>query len=164
VRLSLGSSAAVMTAYCEIATALRELSPLGEPGDIILQPMLSGGVELIVGIRNDPAFGSLVIVGLGGIFVELIKSAAVRLGPVDSNEALDMLAATRARDLLVGFRGKGPYDIAAAAAAIAALSRIGVATRDVIESVEINPLIVLERGALGVDLLVRRSEPRQQAS
>jgi hypothetical protein len=138
---------------------MRELLPHGEAGDIILQPMLRDGVELIVGIRNDPAFGSLVIVGLGGIFVELINSVAIRLGPIDVEEARAMLGETRASDLLTGFRGKGPYDLIAAAAAIAAISDFGVATQGLIESLEINPLIVLEQGAFGVDVLVRRSEP-----
>jgi acetate---CoA ligase (ADP-forming) len=159
VQLGLNSADAVTEAYADLVTTMRELVPLGEPGDIILQPMLRGGVELIVGIRNDPAFGSLVIVGLGGIFVELINSVAIRLGPIDVEEARAMLGETRASDLLTGFRGKGPYDLIAAAAAIAAISDFGVATQGLIESLEINPLIVLEQGAFGVDVLVRRSEP-----
>jgi acetate---CoA ligase (ADP-forming) len=158
VRLGVDSATGVTKAYDELAASMRRLSPLG-PGDIIMQPMLRDGVELIVGVRNDAAFGTLVVVGLGGIFVELINSAAVRLAPVDVDEARDMLASTRAGHVLGGFRGRGPYDIAAAAAAIAALSRFGVASERVIESLEINPLIVLEHGVFGVDLLFRRSPP-----
>ena len=156
VRLGVDSAAGVMKAYAELAASMRRLSPL-DPGDIIMQPMLSDGVELIVGVRNDAAFGTLVVVGLGGIFVELIKSAAVRLAPIDVDEARDMLGSTRAGDLLSGFRGRGPYDIAEAASAIAALSRFGVASQGVIESLEINPLIVMEHGVFGADLLFRRS-------
>jgi acetate---CoA ligase (ADP-forming) len=158
VRLGVDSATGVMKAYDELAASMHRLSPLS-PGDIIMQPMLRDGVELIVGVRNDAAFGTLVVVGLGGIFVELIDAAAVRLAPVDVDEARDMLASTRAGDVLSGFRGRGPYDIAAAAAAIAALSRFGVASQRVIESLEINPLIVLEHGVFGVDLLFRRSPP-----
>jgi acetate---CoA ligase (ADP-forming) len=158
VHLGLSSPEAVKAAYADLATRLRDLVPGGEPGDIIVQPMLEGGVELIVGIRNDPAFGSLVIVGLGGIFVELIDSVAVRLGPIDLEQARAMLGETRAGDLLAGFRGRGPYDVAAAAAAIAAMSDFGAATEGLIESLEINPLVVLEQGAFGVDVLARRPE------
>ncbi len=156
VRLGLGSAAAVTEAYADLANRMREVLACCEPGDIVLQPMLQGGVELIVGLRNDPAFGSLVIVGLGGIFVELIDSVAVRLGPIAVDEARAMLDETRAGELLKGFRGKGPYDADAAAAAIAAISNLGVAAMGLVESLEINPLIVLEQGAFGVDILARR--------
>lgn len=164
VHLGLASPDAVRNAYAELVTRMGKLAPHGEPGDVILQPMLRDGVELIVGIRNDPAFGNLVVVGLGGVFVELIKSAAVRLGPIDVDEARAMLRETRAGELLAGFRGTGPHDVVAAAAAIAAIADFGLATEGLIESLEINPLVVLERGAFGVDVLVRRPEPVRQDS
>jgi succinyl-CoA synthetase beta subunit len=164
VHLGLASADAVTKAFAELVTRMRKLAPLGAPGDIILQPMLRDGVELIVGIRNDPAFGSLVVIGLGGIFVELIKSVAIRLGPIGVEDARAMLGETHASDLLAGFRGKGPYDLIAAATAIAAISDFGVATEGLIESLEINPLIVLEQGAFGVDVLVRRPELARQDS
>jgi acetate---CoA ligase (ADP-forming) len=163
VRLGIDSPVGVTKAYDELAASMRRLSPL-DAGEIIVQPMLRDGVELIIGIRNDHAFGTLVVVGLGGIFVELVRSTAVRLAPVDVDKARDMLARTRARDLLNGFRGSGPYDIAAAADAIAAFSRFGMATQGLIESVEINPLIVLKRGVFGVDLLFRQSQCPVSAS
>jgi hypothetical protein len=159
VRLGLQSPDAVRHAYDELAATMRRLSPPGARAEIILQPMLGDGVELIAGIRQEAGFGTLVIVGIGGIFVELVKSSAVMLAPVGIEEASRMLANTRAGAILDGFRGKGPYDRAAAAAAIAALSQFGVATRGTIESLEINPLIVLKEGAWGVDLLFRRSTP-----
>jgi acyl-CoA synthetase (NDP forming) len=160
VRLDLDSPVAVRHAYEELAATMRRLSPPQDPGEIILQPMLRGGVELIAGIRQEPGFGTLVIVGIGGIFVDLVKSSAVMLAPVGVEEACRMLASTRAGAVLDGLRGKGPYDRAAAARAIAALSHFGLATQGVIESLEINPLIVLEQGVWGVDLLFRPSEPR----
>jgi len=161
VHLGLGSADAVKAAYAYLADRMRDLVPGGDPCDIIVQPMLEGGVELIVGVRNDSAFGSLVIVGLGGVLVELIDSVAVRLGPIDAEEARAMLGETRAGELLAGFRGKGPCDVEAAAAAIAAISEFGAATEGLIESFEINPLIVLAQGAFGVDVLARRPERAQ---
>ena len=155
VRLGLGSAAAVAEAYADLATRMREVAPHSQPGHLVLQPMLQGGVELIVGIRNEGAFGSLVIVGLGGTLVELIDSVAVRLGAVSVEEARAMLGETRAAELLAGFRGRPPCDVTAAAEAIAAISDFGVAAMGLVESLEINPLIVLEKGAFGVDILAR---------
>lgn len=153
VRVRLESPEAIRKTYDDLARRLRRHTRADSPGAIIAQPMLQG-VELIVGVRSDPAFGSIVVVGLGGIFVELLKDVMVRVGPVDPGTARAMLEQTRAHDLLRGFRGKGPYDIASAAEAIAALSRFGAATQDLIGSIEINPLIVLEHGAFGVDLVI----------
>ena len=128
---------------------------------IVVQPMAGPGVELIVGVKNDPRFGSAIAVGLGGTFVEILREARVEMGPVTAEEARAMLDATRAGTILRGVRGKGPYDIDAAAEAIAALSRFGAATRDTLAAVEINPLIVLEkgRGAVGVDVLLEPAKP-----
>ena len=164
VRLGLDSATAVVEAYADLANRMREIRAPCEESSIVLQPMLQGGVELIIGFRNDPAFGTLVIVGLGGIFVELIDSVAVRLGPIVVDEARAMLDETRAGELLKGFRGKGPYDLDAAATAIAAISNFGAAAMGLVESLEINPLIVLERGAFGVDVLARQPGPAAQDS
>jgi acetate---CoA ligase (ADP-forming) len=129
---------------------------VADPGkrEIYVQAMTEPGVELILGIRNEPGFGSFVIAGAGGVFVELIDQASIRLGPVDEKEALVMLQETPAEKLLAGFRGKGPYDPSAVARAIAALSRLGAATVGKFASIEINPLIVNENGAVGVDVLI----------
>jgi acyl-CoA synthetase (NDP forming) len=148
---------AVRAAYDELDRRLQRVAHGDANAEIILQPMLRGGVELIVGVRNDPAFGTIVVVGPGGVLVELVDSVAVRLGPVDEEEARAMLGETKAAALLAGFRGRPPHDVDAAAAAIAALSRFTCAMSQSIESIEINPLIVLERGAFGVDVLVRRT-------
>ena len=122
----------------------------------MLQPQAKPGIELIVGVRNYPGFGSLLVVGLGGMFVELLNKSSERLGPVDEATAKAMLDETRAGQILRGFRGQGPYDIGAAAAAIAAISRFGAATIDSVSVLEINPLIVhvAGEGATGVDLLL----------
>jgi acyl-CoA synthetase (NDP forming) len=155
VRLGLDSPSAVRAAYGTLDETLRRHLPAGEKGEILVQPMLGSGIELILGLRNDPAFGTVLVVGLGGIFVEFIKSVSLRLAPVDTATAREMLAECRAAELLGGLRGRGPYDIFAAAEAIAALSRFGAATRSAVGGLEINPLIVLEHGAFGVDALVQ---------
>jgi hypothetical protein len=128
----------------------------GSPGEIVVQEMAESGVELIVGIRNEANFGSFVIVGPGGVLVELANQASVRLGPVTEAEARAMLFETAAGKLLQGARGKPPCDINAAAAAIAAFSRFGAAQAAQLAALEINPLIVSPSGAKGVDLLLDR--------
>jgi acetyltransferase len=155
VRLGLQDADAVRTAHRQIDTALGA-SPTRE---IVVQPMMEEGIELIVAARNEPGFGTVLVVGLGGILVEFIKSVSVRLGPVDAAEARAMLDECRAGEMLAGLRGKGPYDIAAAAAAIAALSRFAAAAGPYIGALEINPLIVGAKGAVGVDVLLTPPAP-----
>jgi acyl-CoA synthetase (NDP forming) len=160
VALGLSSAAQVSAAYDDLATRLKRLTQSPQ-AQIVMQTQASAGIELIVGIRNHPGFGSLLVVGLGGVFVELLKQTSVRLGPVNEATARTMLDETQAGRMLRGFRGAGPFDIGAAAAAIAAISRFGAATLDSIAAVEINPLIVLPagQGAVGVDLVI---EPAPQ--
>ncbi|MGH6683075.1 MAG: acetate--CoA ligase family protein, partial [Pseudolabrys sp.] len=154
VHAGLRDQAAVTAAYEKVVAILDKQVAAPDKREIYVQAMAKPGVELILGIRNEPGFGSFVIAGVGGVFVELIKQASIRLGPVDENEALIMLQETPAAKLLAGFRGKGPYDVSAAAHAIAALSRFGAATIGKFASIEINPIIVNENGAVGVDVLI----------
>jgi acetate---CoA ligase (ADP-forming) len=89
-----------------------------------------------------------------------MRKASLRAGPIDAGEARAMLRETAAGTLLAGVRGRGPYDVDAAADAIAKLSRLGAATLGRLSSIEINPLIVHERGATGVDLLIEPAAPQ----
>jgi acyl-CoA synthetase (NDP forming) len=157
VRLGLGDAAAVGAAYDDLAWRLDAALGLDAPREITVQKMAGRGVELIVAVRNDPALGSFVVVGPGGLLVEMIRSASVRRGPIDEATAAAMLDETVAGTLLAGVRGRKPVDRAAAAAAIAALSRLGALLQGAVATLEINPLIVLETGAVGVDLLIERS-------
>ena len=149
VRLNVADTSAAAEAFDALADALARHGG----GEVVVQKMAGDGIELIVGIRNDPEFGSFVIAGPGGVLVEVADQASVRRGPVDQMEARAMLAETSAGKLLAGVRGKGPWDADAAASAIAALSRFGAAHLTSLATIEINPLIVGREGALGVDVL-----------
>jgi succinyl-CoA synthetase beta subunit len=119
------------------------------------------GLELIVGVREDPQYGPLMLVGLGGVLVEALGDIAMRLLPVDETEARTMLLELRARTLLGAFRGRAPRDVDAAARAIAGLSRMFLDHRGALTELEINPLIVLGEGegVRAVDVrFVRRDE------
>jgi acetate---CoA ligase (ADP-forming) len=161
VRIGLHTEEQVGVAYRDVAAALARQA--GDPAttEIYLQKMSKSGIELIVGVRNDPNFGSFIIAGLGGIFVEILNNAALRLSPVDIDEAHAMLRETPAGRMLAGVRGQPPFDIEAAARAIAALSRVGAATLGRFASIEINPLIVHEKGAVGVDVLIEAVNPKK---
>jgi hypothetical protein len=164
VRLGLCDAADVSEAYASLDGILRAHARSGAPGGVVVQAMAGEGIELILGVRNLPGFGSFLLVGPGGVLVEVSKQVAVRLGPVDEAEARVMLAGTAAATLLAGVRGKGPYAIDAAAAAIAAFSRFGATQRDRFAAIEINPLIVTRDGAVGVDLLMEPQPPEESTT
>src|SRR5439155_570240 len=108
------------------------------------------GVELIVGARRDPRFGPLALVGLGGVYAELLRDVAVGLAPVSEAEAERMLRSLAGAPLLLGARGRPPLDLAAAARAGAALAG-AAAVYPEIDELEINPLLVTADGAVGLD-------------
>jgi acyl-CoA synthetase (NDP forming) len=117
---------------------------------------LEDGLELIVGAKRDPRFGPIVLVGLGGLYAELLDDVAVALAPTSEEEALTLLSSLRAAPLLEGARGRRPLDTHAAASAVAALSRAAAACPDVME-IEVNPLLVLPKGVLGLDARIALS-------
>ena len=110
----------------------------------------SDGVELLVGARRDPRFGPAVVVGAGGLHAEILRDTAVALAPVDAGAALTLIRTLAAAPVLEGARGRPPLDVAAAAEAVAALSRFAAAHPEVAE-VEVNPLLVRRQGAVGLD-------------
>jgi acyl-CoA synthetase (NDP forming) len=114
---------------------------------------IAAGVELIVGCRRDPRFGPLLLVGLGGIHAEVLRDTAVALAPASAGEAEELIRSLRGAALLLGARGRPPLDVTAAAEAAAALSRMAAEHPELAE-VEVNPLLVLPEGAVGLDARV----------
>lgn len=152
VKLALADEAAVRAAFAELESTLAA-NEAGPDAIVVVQAMAKAGVELILGVRNEPGFGSFVLAGPGGILVEVMAQSSLRMGPVDVVEARAMLEETVAATLLAGVRGKGPFDLEGAARAIARLSAIGAALSDRFAAIEINPLIVTPDGVAGVDVL-----------
>jgi acyl-CoA synthetase (NDP forming) len=114
------------------------------------QAPVASGIELLAGARWDARFGPIAVVGLGGVFTEVLHDVAVALAPVDEARARELLLALRAAPLLQGARGRPPMDLRAAAAAVAALSRVA-AEHPEIAAIEVNPLLVLREGVVGLD-------------
>jgi acetate---CoA ligase (ADP-forming) len=108
------------------------------------------GAELIAGCIRDPRFGPIVLVGLGGIYAELLDDTAVALAPVDRAQAEELIRSLRGAAILQGKRGRPPLDVEAAAGAIAALSLLAASRPDLAE-IEMNPLLVTPSGALALD-------------
>src|SRR5262249_31168454 len=114
------------------------------------------------GIVTDPELGPLVVVGAGGVLVELLADRVVALPPVSGDVAAELVAGLRASKLLAGARGAQPSDLGAVARAIVGLSDLAVELGDQLEALDINPLICGPRGAVAVDALLipRASVPR----
>ncbi len=136
----------------ELAEALTAMESALAPPSYSVEALapLSRGLELIVGARRDPRFGPVLLVGAGGLYAEIVKDVAVALAPVTEAAAEALLRSLRIAPLLNGARGKPVVDVAAAAAAAAALSRVAAAHPEIAE-IEINPLLALPDGALGLD-------------
>ncbi len=140
--------------------ALRERVALKAPQarltGVLVAQMAQGGTELILGTRRDPVFGPVVMVGLGGIHAEVFKDVALQTAPVDEAQAVAMLRSLRSFPLLDGARGRPPADVAAAARAVACLSRFAAAHASQVAEIDVNPLVVLDagRGAWALDALL----------
>jgi acyl-CoA synthetase (NDP forming) len=134
------------------AMRARVLSQVPDATDLrfLVQRMVSGGVEVILGGRQDPSFGPVVMFGLGGIFVEVFGDVAFRVAPLTRADAEEMIAEVRGRALLEGARGRPPADREALIGAVLAFSRLLVENPDIAE-IEINPLLALPEGVVAVD-------------
>jgi acyl-CoA synthetase (NDP forming) len=151
VRLDLRGDDAVRAAAEELLGASRRHGV--DARGLLVEPMADDGVELIVGLRRDPSFGPLVVVGLGGVFTEVLDDVAIRLVPVDGPTASAMLAGLRGASLLTGARGRPALDTAAVVDLVVGLSSLAQARPDIVE-VDLNPVVVSPDGAVAVDALV----------
>ena len=126
---------------------------------LVVEPMAPAGIELILGLRRDPQFGPVVLVGFGGTLTEVLDDVAIRLAPLDLAAAESMLDDLRGTRLLGGVRGRPPVDRGAVASMLVALGRFGTERPDVLE-VDLNPVIASETGAVAVDALVVLEGPK----
>lgn len=150
VALGLRTDEEITDAWRNVSAALAKADPAS--GELLAEEMAPAGLEAIVGIQNDPAVGPVVIVGAGGILVELLSDAVVLVPPFSEDEVKAALAATRFGKLLSGYRGKS-YDIGALARATVALGNWAL-SEPKLESVDINPLFVNQDGVTAVDAKV----------
>lgn len=154
VVVGLNSSEAVRKAFAQIMESVKRKHPNAKIQGILVQEMISGGVETIVGITNKKPFGPVVAFGLGGVFVELLKDVTFRLAPVDEPGAAAMLGEIQAARMLDGYRGGAAADKQALARAIGKLSQLAIDFKDDIEEVDVNPLAASGKRAVALDALI----------
>jgi acyl-CoA synthetase (NDP forming) len=156
VALDLRDAAAVEAAHAAMLARVRAAAPAARIEGVLVSPMVRGGVEMILGAKRDPVFGPVVLVGIGGIFAEVLQDVAVRPAPVDEAEALAMLRGLKAFAVLDGARGRPKADLPAAARAIAALSRFAARHAAQVAEIDVNPLLLRPegQGAVALDALI----------
>lgn len=156
VHLALDDEAAVRTAFRAIADAAARIEPAPAVDGVLVQAMAGPGLELVVGMHSDPSFGPMIMVGLGGVFVEVMRDTVLSPVPVSRAEALDMLRSLRARRLFEGFRGAGPVDLGSVADLVARVSEFAADHADELAEMDLNPVICTGNGAVVVDALIVR--------
>ena len=159
VSLNLEDETAVRQAFAAIRQRLAQENQLDAMDGVLVQPMLSDGVEVMIGITQDPLFGPLIAFGLGGIHVEIINDVCFRVTPISDRDASDMVQSIRGYRLLQGFRGRPPGDIAAVEDLLLRVSRLVEELPEVVE-LDLNPIFVLPpgKGCMIVDARIRVTE------
>lgn len=152
VKVNLRTPSDVRLAYHEIMSNVSRFVPGAAVYGVVVTPMVPQGKELIIGMHRDPQFGPLIMFGLGGIYVELIREVSFRLAPLTRSEAMDMIMETKAYRLLRGFRGEPPGDIDSVVDVLLKVSALCTEFKE-IQEIDINPLFVYEKfkGCIVVD-------------
>jgi acetate---CoA ligase (ADP-forming) len=154
VQLGLSTPEDAREAARTILASARIYAPEARIDGISVQQMAPSGVEIVLGVKNDRQFGPLIAVGLGGIMVELLGDTAVRLAPVNDQTARAMLASLKGHALLSGFRGKPGVDIGGLADTICRLSELAHDLQDVVDQIDVNPVIAGNSGVMAADALI----------
>lgn len=152
VELGLGDAESVRSAAQRIADALAKAGHDGST--TVVQPMRSGGTELLVGVVRDPSWGLTLAVATGGVWVEILGDSQLRLLPVSDAEARRAVESLRSIEILRGARGQAPADVDALAAVVARVGAVAVALGDELESLEVNPLLVSGDRIEALDALI----------
>ena len=153
IELGIAGEATLRQAWTAMQTRLREHAPAATIEGFLLQKMVKGGREMIVGARRDATFGPVVLFGLGGVYVEVFDDVSLRVAPLTRRDAEEMIAEVRGSRLLRGVRGEAPADLGALTDALLALSQLMMEHPEIAE-LDINPLVVFERGALALDVRI----------
>lgn len=156
VRLGCADAAAVRQAFGGMLAEVGRRAPAARIDGVIVQPMVAGGTEMIVGVKSDPVVGPAVVCGFGGILVEVMRDVAVRVPPFDAREAGAMLGELRGAALLRGVRGRPAADVAAVEDVLVKVATLAQTYREKLRALDLNPLVVREagKGCVVVDWLI----------
>lgn len=150
VILNLKSAEEVRDAYKRILVNVRRQKPNAEITGILIQEMAPSSTEIIVGATKDPQFGSALMFGLGGIFVEVLKDVSFRIAPITKTDAKEMINEVKGYPILRGYRGQPPADINSIVEILLNTSKL-VTDHPEIRELDLNPILVYEKGAKTVD-------------
>ncbi len=150
VRIGIKDDQQLKEDYTSLLNDVREKAPNARIIGVLVEKMAPKSVEVVVGMLRDPTFGPAVMFGLGGVLIEIMKDVIFRITPVSKEEAIDMIKKVKGYPLLSGFRGSKPLDVDTIADVICNVSRISI-ENPVIDQVDLNPVIVYEKGLVVVD-------------
>ncbi len=150
VKLNINSAIAAEDAFNELTTNARRFMPDAYIEGVMIYEMIKGGKEVIMGVTYDRTFGHMIMFGLGGIYVEVLKDVSFRIAPVSHREATEMVNEIRSVALLKGARGDKPVDMEAIVDGILRISRL-VTDFPIIREIDVNPMLVMQRGAFALD-------------
>jgi acyl-CoA synthetase (NDP forming) len=154
VKVGLKDEAAVRAAFASIMAAGEGASGSPELAGVLIAQMAAGGFECVLGAKNDPEMGPVILFGTGGVDLELTRDVAIGACPLDEAGALDLIARTRAGVIIGGYRGRPPLDRTALAQAIVALSNVMEDAQGAIAEIDVNPFLLREQGGVALDALV----------
>lgn len=146
VMLNIKSLEQAEEAYDKILANAAQHAPNAKINGILMQKMLKAGTEMIIGLNSDPQFGPMLLVGMGGVFVEVFKDAALYPVPLNHDEALHMLQSLKSFKLLNGYRGNPPADIEALTDMMVKISDFAYRKKDTLKELDMNPLFVYPKG------------------
>ena len=157
VMLGIKDEAALAVAYKQIVANAARYAPNANVAGVLIQKMAADGVDMVVGLQNDAVFGIVVMVGIGGIHVEILKDVVFRTAPVTESEAGRMLDELKAKAILDGARGRPAVDRSALIKLLVAVSQFGAGGSEWLAQLDLNPVRVSDAGAVAVDwLMIRR--------
>ncbi len=150
VKVNLKNKAEVENAFDAIMRSCKAAVPTAKIEGVSVQGMAKSGIEVIMGMIKDPSFGPVIMFGLGGVFVEVLKDVAFRIVPIEESDAEDMINEIKGKKLLEGYRGQDPADVACLQQMLLKLSGF-VNTTPEIEEIDMNPVFSYKDGAVVVD-------------
>ena len=148
IRVDVRNEEEALTAYKEITAAMDGIEKA-----VLVQQMIKGQRELVVGLTRDPQFGPCVMFGLGGIFTEILEDTSFRVAPIEKRDALEMIQEIKAHKILEAIRGMEPVDKNMLADILIAIGRLGI-ENEAVKEIDINPLIISRGQPVAVDALV----------
>ena len=141
-------------AFKTIHKNVTEKAPKALIDGVMISPMITGGIECILGAKTDPVFGPIIMFGLGGIYTEVMKDISFAEAPISFEKAEKMISSLKSKDIFLGARGQSPVDMKSLVSAIVNLSNLIAANFDVIDQVEMNPILVRENDIVALDALI----------